>query len=647
MSPWLTDAMSVAGRRAQSRVLFGPHETNLCVDRSFGERSVAYYERRARGGAGIIVTENASVHPSDHPYERAPLATACAEGWSATVRAARAHGTLVLAGLTHNGLQGSSAFTQGALWGPSRVADVATRELPMEMEPGQIDAVVNGFRSAARLAADADMDGVEIDIGPTSLLRQFHSRLTNNRDDAYGEDPTLLTRRVLAAVRNELGRNRILAVRLCCDELAPWAGITPKLAAFDARAIATMLDLLVVVRGGPYSTAAYRPDAHTEPAFNVDLCREIRATIADAVPVALQGSVIDIDTAQWVLDTGVADVVEMTRAQIAEPDLVAKARLGRSPRPCLLCNQACLVRDNRNPIVSCVVNPTAGHETVDLIEGDADGSGPALVVGGGVAGLEAARVLAGRGFAVTVVERSPDTGGMLRHCAVGPGRTRLRQLPRWLAAECARLGVSVRRGETADADEVAAARLGGAVVVIATGSVAAPPGIATDASATVLTPPEVFDGAEVSGPVLVFDPVGGPVGVGVAEMLRSDCHEVAIVTPDLVVGKQLDRTGDLAASNVRLQQAGIVRHRASVVRSVIDRSALLENTFTGVTTSIPCAVLIDCTHRLPDRSVQIPGGVRVGDCVAPRTALEAVREGRSAALHAMMELDSATTGSKG
>ena len=114
----LTDPLPVAGRTAPSRVLFGPHETNLGAGRSFSPRHVAYYGRRASGGAGVLVTEAASVHPSDHPYERAPLAAECGPGWAAVGDACRPHGTLVLAGLTHTGGQGSSAWTQAALWVP-------------------------------------------------------------------------------------------------------------------------------------------------------------------------------------------------------------------------------------------------------------------------------------------------------------------------------------------------------------------------------------------------------------------------------------------------------------------------------------------------------------------------------------------------
>ena len=454
-------------------MLFGPHETNLGSRRSLSNPHVAYYARRARGGAGIVVTETASVHDSDWPYERAPLAADCAEGWRQIAEACHAHGALVLAGLGHTGLQGSSAFSQAALWGPSRFADVGSREVPMQMEQPEIDAVVAGFAAAADLAALAGLDGVEVDAGVGALLRQFHSGLTNSRTDDYGTDRLRLTRDVLAAVRRAIGPNSVLSLRLSCDELAPWAGVTPHAAAEQAVELSDVLDLLVVVRGGPYSASAYRPDSHTPPAFNTELARAIRVAVAGAVPVALQGSVVEVDTAQAALDGGAADLVEMTRAQIADADLVVTLRAGTPERirPCLLCNQTCRVRDNRNPIVTCVADPRSGHETQDPDPNGQDSVRQvAVVVGGGVAGLEAARVLATRGHRVRVVERSSKLGGALRQAAVGPGRERLALLVDWLEAECRRLGVEIETGRAATAGELDAARAGGSAIVLATGS---------------------------------------------------------------------------------------------------------------------------------------------------------------------------------
>jgi 2,4-dienoyl-CoA reductase (NADPH2) len=662
--PAIATPLTLRGHVAPSRVLFGPHETNLARGRDISDRHVAYYARRAVGGAGVIVTETASVTADDWPYERAPLAADCGPGWAALAAAVRPYGTVVLAGLGHAGGQGSSAYSQTVLWAPSPVADAASRELPAELEQDGIDAIVAGFAAGASLAVEAGLAGVEIDAGPLALLRQFHSGLTNHRGDGYA-DRLRLTREVLTAVRAAIGQEKVLALRLSCDELAPWAGVTPEQAAeqVDALAGLGLLDLLVVVRGGPYSTAAYRPTAHTAPTFNRDLCAAIRTTAAGRAAVALQGSVVDVDDAEAALADGVADLVEMTRAQIADPELVAKARAGAAERvrPCLLCNQACRVRDNRNPIVSCVGEPRSGHETEDApVEaggtigeasrrrrppGDrAEGTDlrprAVLVVGGGPAGLEAARVLATRGHTVTLAEAGESLGGTLRVAAVGPGRERLARLVDWLEAECTRLGVTVELGRTVTAAELDAAEAAGQAVILATGSVGG--GREYPATADAFAP-QVVDalsllaegpGLLFAGPVVVHDPVGGPVAVGIAEWLAAAGREVALVAPDQVAGTLLSLTGDLAPANTRLAQAGVHRELRALVREIGDGHVVLEDIWTGARREIPCAALVDCGHRLPDEALYLarPGTPRAGDCVAPRTALEAVLEGRRRAL---------------
>jgi mycofactocin system FadH/OYE family oxidoreductase 1 len=643
----LLDPVRLAGRTAPSRVVFGPHETNLGQGRALSARHVAYYGRRAAGGAGVIITEVASVLDGDWPYERAPLAAACADGWRQIAAACQPAGTVLLAGLGHAGLQGSSAWSQRELWGPSGFTDPVSRETPMVMGQAEIDAVIDGFAQSAALAAAAGADGVEIDAGPGALLRQFHSGLTNQRADAYGADRLALTRAVLAAVRGAIGADRVLALRLSCDELAPWAGVTPLLAAEQAAALAPHLDLLTVVRGGPYSGSAYRPDAHTPPQFNQDLAAAIRA-VAGGVPVVLQGSVVDPAAARAALAAGAADLVEMTRAQIADAGLVAKLRAGQPGqiRPCILCNQKCRVRDSRNPLVTCVGDPRSGYETVDPPEpgrptqaagppqaaGRPQGRGlrAVLVVGGGPAGLEAARVAAAAGHPVRLAERGARLGGTLRAAAVGTSRQRMARLADWLEAECRRLGAALATGTSITAADLDAARASGTEVILATGSRPVQrwdPGTAVDALAALT-------GHDLpGGPAVVHDPVGGPVGVAVAEWLAAAGRAVTIVSPDQVIGRLLSETGDLADANVRLQRAGVTREPRSLLRAAGGGTALLEDVWTGEQRRTGCAVLVDCGHRRPadDLYRLRPGTVRAGDCVAPRSVYEAILEGRRAA----------------
>ncbi len=621
----LLQRLTLGGCDAPNRVMFGPHVTNLADDdRRFTERHTAYYARRAMGGAGIIVTEGASVHSSDWPYERAPLAERCGEGWAAIAQWCHNNDSLVIASLDHAGGQGSSAYSQAPLWAPSRVPEVNSREVPKWMEPDDIAQVVAGFGGAAKVAIDAGCDGVEINAGQHSLVRQFLSGLTNQRGDEWGGDRLLFAQQVIERVR-ETASGKVVGLRLSCDELAPWAGITPEMAQPIACQLGSLgIDYLVVVRGAIFSAHATRPDHHEPTGFNIELTRQIRSALRTAgleTPVFLQGSVVDTGQAEWAISDGVCDGVEMTRAQLADPAVVGKLRVGQADRirPCIRCNQTCQVRDARNPIVTCVVEPSTGHEATDPHwYRPATEPRDLTVVGAGVAGLEAARVAAERGHRVRVVEASDRAGGLA--AITGPGRP----FVDWLVAECAHLGVAVQLGTPWTQNTA------GTAVIQATGG------------RTGVRDYQILDGAPVldivdvrrgvvtlpdTGVVVVIDPIGGPIAVALAEELG---ERGVLVTQDQIAGNELSRSGDLAPANVRLAQRGVRIERRSIVRAVRPGEIEVEDRFSGARRTLQCAAVVDCGFRLPTDA--LPGvDVLVGDCVAPRTILEAVLDARRAA----------------
>jgi mycofactocin system FadH/OYE family oxidoreductase 1 len=615
--PW-----TLRSRTARNHVLFGPHVTNLGDDRVFSDRHAAYYARRARGGAGVIVTETASVHESDWPYERAPLASECGPSWRLVANAAHEHGALVLASIGHTGLQGSTAYSQGVLWAPSLVANVLTHEMPYVMELSDVTTLRAGTVAAARTAVASGCDGVELNAGQFSLFRQFQSGLTNQRTDEWG-DRTALLSAVLHDLRNELG-DLVLGVRVVGDELAPWAGITPELATQLVGVIDAATDYVVIERGSIFSEAATRPDMQAGATINGELLATLKGAIHPGVSVVAQGSIVDVRAAQQLLDDQMCHAVEMTRAQIADPDLVAKSlgELAGGVRPCVLCNQGCQVRDVRNPLVSCSVNPTAGYELREdhFDELEAPDGRTVVVAGAGPAGMEAARCLAATGARVTIRERSSVLGGSLRAAAALPGRERWLGLVTWYEAELRRLGVEIEFNSTVVETD--------SVDIVATGaSVAdAPWRDGTDGSIQLVTVAEVLDGAVTSGSVAVLDPVGGVVGVGVAELLASRGCSVSLVSPDLVAATQLSLTGDLVAANARLANANVRCWFHSAAVAVRHGALVLEDRFSGETTQFAVDVIVDAGFALP--TTEAWRSPLVGDALAPRTVYAAVLEGR-------------------
>ncbi|MGH3630200.1 MAG: FAD-dependent oxidoreductase, partial [Sciscionella sp.] len=367
--------------------------------------------------------------------------------------------------------------------------------------------------------------------------------------------------------------------------------------------------------------------------------RQLRGAAGGRAAVVLQGSIVDVEMAQAALSGGVADLVEMTRAQIAEPELLALLRAGTPQRirPCVLCNQRCRVRDDRNPIVTCIGDPRSGHETEDPAPSGVDAE-PArvLVIGGGPAGMEAARVLANRGHSVELCEAGERLGGLLPAAATLAGRGRIALLGEWLAGELSHADVHVNLGSHLTEGDVESALLQGKHVVLAVGSVPGLRDYPVDGSVDVLDVVELLTGAAElpHGRVVVVDPVGDWVGVGTAELLAQRGHQVTIVSQDQVIGTQLALTGDLADANARLQRAGVVLAKRSVLRSATRGTAVIEDSITGQRQELDCAAIVHCGHRLPAPSlwVEDPRVVVIGDAVAPRTIHEAILEGRRGAM---------------
>jgi mycofactocin system FadH/OYE family oxidoreductase 2 len=668
----LAEPLRVGPLRLRNRVVFSAHLTNAAVDGLVTDQHVAYYAARAAGGAGLVITEEHSVHPDDRPYEKLLRGwdPAAVPGYRRLTAAVHAHGVPVLAQLNHNGGQSSGMYSRRPVLAPSPVPDPLFREVPQELTAAGIGELVEGYARTARHCVDGGFDGVELQCSHASLLRQFLSPLTNHRTDGYGgplENRVRIVREVLGAVRAVVGPDRVVGVRLCGDEGIP-GGTTPDELVRTARLLEPLVDHVNTAIGVATATLhLIEAPMAVEPGYAARIPAAVRRAVS--VPVIGVGRYTTPAQAERALAEGHCDLVGVVRGQIADPAFAAAltppprvqeshdaAPSGRHrgfPEPgevpvtadgsggqvCIGCNQECVGRVGLNRSLQCAVNPRAGREAVAL---------PAptrprrvLVVGGGPGGLRAAVTAAERGHRVLLRERADRTGGQVALAATAPGRGELGHLVRDLLARCRRLGVEVRTGAAVDAGAVAAEAPD--AVVLATGARGARPGWAAGVDRVVDVRDVLSGRVAPTGAVLVHDELGHHAATSVAELLAARGCAVEIMTPAMVVAQYLGTTLDAELFHRRAHRAGIVFAADRVVLAATARPdgvglRVLEHTtgeVTGVVrdwvvTAVPAEPrdeLWTALRGLPGLDVH-----RVGDCLAPRLAADAVRDGHRAGL---------------
>ena len=641
----LFQPLMVGPRETRNRIVFGSHTTNLARHNLLSRLHADYYAARAEGGAGIIVLEEHIVHASDMPYESAVLGylPGTTQAVTAVTERVHAHGALSLVQLNHNGQQSVSDHNQRELWAPSPVPNVASREVPKEMEQADIRAVIDGFAQVARAVIQAGADGVELQIADSSLLRQFLSPLTNQRGDTYGgalENRLRFVQETLEAVDAATGSDRVLGVRFCADELAPWAGLTPEQSLEIVRLLVATrrIDYITVTMGSIFSTHMFpfQASMHVPQGYAVHLACAIKANVR--IPVFAAGRIMNAAQAERVLAEGQADGVEMIRALIADPNLPRLSQEGRAGRvrPCISCNQGCQVRGVMNAAISCNVNPDVLYaQPLPPEQRPVRGDQRVYVVGGGPAGLEAARTAALRGRQVILYEREATPGGAVALAAKGLGRGELQRIADYLRSELAQLGAEVYTGIEVTAELILAQQP--RTVIIATGA----------HTGTGLLPipghdlPHVTDirrvlaGEPVEGQHVVFVDETSSHGVfSAAEKLATAGKSVEIVTEDFYIGRDLVATHDIVLWKQRVLPHGIqLTPRTTVVRIEPGRVIVVDR-FAEGERALPADVVVLGTYERPSQELyqalkgRVPRLFRVGDCVAPRRLEQAILEGR-------------------
>lgn len=509
------------------------------------DRLIAYHEARARGGVGLHFLEIAAVHPSSVGSLMA-FDDGVIDGLARLTERMHSHGAKVFQQLWHGGAN-AKPLDGTPSWAPSDVPEPIYGTIPQPMTQSMIDEVVAGFGDAARRCQQAGLDGVEVHGAHGYLVGQFLSPKTNRRTDAYGgplENRLRFTREVLASIRQAVGPGFPVGIRLSGTEGIP-DGIQPDEAAATAASLEAenLIDFVSVSMGSYYAFPKFIGAMHEPLGYELPTSRIV--TSAVRVPRIVTGRIMDLHDAERVLADGIADMVSMVRATIADPDIVAKSFAGteQGVRPCLSCNQACVGGVfGPSASVGCVVNPEAGNEyRAQAPYSTADSARRVFVIGGGPAGLEAANTAARRGHEVVLCEAADALGGQLQLARRAPHRQDIAAITDWLSQEIKRVGVEVRTGTVVDVEYLATQAVD--AVVVATGGESRRDGSQQkrpDAVVRGVDLPHVVTAEDVLGGrvkevghAVVFDDLAGIIGVSVAEdLLERGCHVTYVTSHD-------------------------------------------------------------------------------------------------------------------
>jgi mycofactocin system FadH/OYE family oxidoreductase 2 len=638
---YLFSPLQIGKVTVPNRISFSAHLTNLAEFNLPSERHVYYLAERAKGGTGLIITEEQSVHPTDHSYEKLidAFKPEVIPGYRRICRAVHEYDTRIFAQLNHNGAQGDGSYSRLPLMAPSPVADFMFREVPKEMEEEDMREIIDAFCRAAGHVREGGFDGIELQFGHSSLMRQFLSPLSNRRTDEYGgnlENRMRFPLRVIEAVRKAVGGDYTLGIRLCADEMVQ-GGLTLE----DTKEIAKRfeasrkLDFIDLTVGTFYNLYLVGASMHTPLGYTIPLAAGIKEVVD--LPVFCTGRINDPVMAERILAEGQADMIGMVRAQICDPELANKAKEGRLEeiRFCVADNQGCYGRVGLNKTIGCIQNTAVGNEK-ELGIGSikpAPVKKKVLIVGGGPAGLRAAEVAGQRGHKVTLYEKQSKLGGQVNIAALGAGREEIAAVIRNEENLLKLLPVEIVLNTEVTADFVL--KQAADVVIIATGAVPVEsPLPGSDGPHVFNVWQALLNEPDVGKRVLFVDNDGHHAATATVEFLVDRGHTVHIVTSSPTIGSELGPSQDSYLAHQRLAQKGVTFTPDFAVVEIKGTEVNGLNYYSNEwhTFSDFDAVVLAYGHRADDGLYkQLKGEseelYRIGDCVAPRKIDMAILEG--------------------
>jgi mycofactocin system FadH/OYE family oxidoreductase 2 len=656
--PHLFSSLRIGNVTVRNRIMQTAHVKLFTSGGIDSQRNLDYQLARAKGGAGLLITGNRVVHPaSTTGFPR--ISWAFLDGAPEVNRrltdAVHEHGAVIFEQLNHFGLNATSdsADDLRALWGPSAVKSPAYGETPKAMEHEDIREVVEWWGHSAELSREGGFDGTEVHISHSYLLHQFLSPLYNKRTDEYGgsfENRVRLSREVIDEVRRRVGPDFVVGVRISLSDFIP-GGLEVEDAVRVAQELEASgrIDYVNVTAAGYHNIFMAIQPSDTPDGYLVDLTATVKAAVRD-LPVFTVGGIKDPALAEEIIASGKADMVAMTRAQIADPEFANKVREGRESEiyHCIRGNQGCISRVFKGLPISCTVNPATGRERRLGSLLPADAPRRFLVAGGGPAGMKAAETLAKRGHSVVLVERETRLGGQVSLILKTPGREEFGWIMRDLEAQMGAHGVEIKLGIEATSSLVA--ELAPDEVIVATGAVptrsgfssVAPlvdtlPGVEQD---NVLTVWDVLLGtSHVGERVVVLDDDGSRYAAGTAEVLLDRGASVEVVSRWNALFPFTFTTLDMPILYNRLLGKGLTYRLNSWAKAIEGDRVSVYNLYTSAEEAIEgvdTIVLATGPKANDDLYLALKGEVeslhRIGDCVAPRKLDHAIYEGYMAGL---------------
>ncbi|WP_290810705.1 FAD-dependent oxidoreductase [Halovivax sp.] len=645
----LFDPIDVGGVTLRNRIMTSGHQTTLVEDHLPTDAFDGYHLARARGGAGLIVLEAHAVDESglltSHTIDAS--SDRFVDRYEPFAESIREEGAALFAQLFHGGRERYASGYAPPAPAPSPIPTDRLHVVPRPLLTEEVYDLIDAFAAAAERMDAAGLDGVEIVGSHGYLPAQFWSHRANERGDEFGGDlegRCRFTVEIVERIRERTADEFVVGVRLSAEERhRRGLSLEETLPIVERVDGACEVDYWSVVVGSSSTHRSCRyivPPAAEDHAITRGPAEAIGRLVDE--PVMVTSRIDAPEKAVELLGNGVADVVGMTRALIADPALPRKVREGERTTitPCVACNQGCIGRYQEGLPIRCTVNPRTGRETEWTAQPDpargADDGDRVLIVGGGPAGMTCAATAAERGHDVTLFERASELGGQVRTYADLAHRG---AFDRWIDALERRLrdaGVEVRLNEPFDHETVEPAGVG--AVVLATGATARIPDVEIDDAARVFTPADILaDPERVRGAsVIVSDWDGNWASLDVATACSRTAAEVELVSETYAAGENVQqyRRNELLG---RLQARDVSLTGGYRVVEVADGGAILESVYTERREPRRAVDAVVFSHggeadhepyeTLCDRIGDTVAVRRVGDCWAPRSLDEAVREG--------------------